>query len=79
MPISFTGTHVPKDMTRTGSGWDVAELLSTQNLGDMRLERHLRCDHFTMNRWVITSSPQFEATCYRRTRPVRSRWKGERT
>jgi hypothetical protein len=23
MPISFTGAHVPKDMTRTGIGWYV--------------------------------------------------------
>jgi transposase-like protein len=79
MPISFTGAHVPKDVTCTGIGWSVADPLRTQNLGDMRLKRHLRFDHSTMNRWVITSSPQFEATCYRRTRPVWNRWKGERT
>ena len=79
MPISFPGAHVPKEMTRTGIGWYVAGPLPTQNLGDMMLERHLRVDHSTMNRWVITYSPQFEATCYRRTRPVWSRWKGERT
>ena len=64
MPISFPGAHVPKDMTRTGIGWYVANPLSTQNLGDMMLERHLRFDHSTMNRWVITYSPQLEATFF---------------
>jgi putative transposase len=75
MPISFPGAHVPKDMTRTGIGWYVANPLSTQNLGDMMLERHLRFDHSTMNRWVITYSPQLEATFSRRKRPVWSRWR----
>ena len=75
MPTSFTGAHVPKDMTCIAIGWDVADLVRTQNLGDMRFERHLRCDHSTMNCWVITYSPQLEATCSRRTRPVWSHWR----
>lgn len=75
MPISFTGAHVPKDMTRTGSGWYVADPLRTQNLGDMMLERHLRFDHSTMKRWIITYSPQLEAKFYRRKHPVWSRWR----
>ena len=74
MPISFTGAHFPKEMIRTGVRWYVADPWSTRNLGEMMLERHLRVDHSTMNRWVIKYSLQLEAKCHRRKRPVWSRW-----
>ena len=60
MAISFKGAHFPPDMILMGVRWYVAYPLSTRHVEELMLERGVHVDHSTINRWVVTYSPQLE-------------------
>src|SRR5262245_17886562 len=79
MAISFKGAHLPKEIILTGVRWYVAYPLSTRHVEELMRERDVQVDHSTINRWVITYSPQLEAAFHRRKRPVWVSWRLDET
>ena len=67
---SFKGAHFPQAIMLPGVRWYVAYPVSTRHGAELRRERGVDGDHSTMNRWVITYSPQLEDAFHRRKRPV---------
>ena len=52
--------------------WYLAYSLSYRDVEELALERGLKVDHSTINRWVIEYAPQLEETFRKRyKRPVR--------
>jgi transposase-like protein len=49
--------------------WYLAYSLSYQNIEELALERGLKVDHSTINRWVIHYAPQLEETFRKRYPP----------
>src|SRR6516164_5682015 len=74
MAISFKGAHFPPDIILMGVRWYVAYPLSTRHIEELMLERGVHVDHSTINRWVVTYSPQLEEAFHRRKRPVWVSW-----
>ena len=56
----FGGRHFPKDIILLCVRWYLAYPLSYRNIEEMMLERGIKVDHATINRWVIHYSPQLE-------------------
>jgi putative transposase len=79
MAISFKGAHFPPDIILMGVRWYVAYPLSTRHVEELMLERGVPVDHSTINRWVITYSPQLEEAFHRRKRPVWLSWRMDET
>ncbi len=79
MAVSFKGAHFPKDMILTGVRWYLAYPLSTRHVEELMLERGVHVDHSTVNRWVITYSPQLEEAFHRRKRSVWISWRMDET
>src|SRR5215467_5258386 len=63
----------------TGVRWYVAYPLSTRHVEELMLERGVHVDHSTINRWVVTYSPQLEEAFHRRKRPVWVSWRMDET
>ena len=63
----------------TGVRWSLAYPLSTRHVEALMLERGVHVDHATINRWVITYSPQLEEAFHRRKRPVYVSWRMDET
>ena len=64
--VSFKGAHFVKASILTCVRWYVAYPLSYRQVEERMQERVGAVEHSTINRWVVTYSPQFEATSYRR-------------
>jgi putative transposase len=79
MAVSFKGAHFPKDVIPTCVRWYVAYPLSTRQVEDLMIERGVNVDHATINRWVITYSPQLEEAFHQRKRPVWVSWRRDET
>jgi transposase-like protein len=77
MAVSFKGAHFPKEIILTGVRWYLAYPLSTRHVEELMLERGVRVDHSTINRWVVKYSPQLEEAFHRRKRPVYVSWRME--
>ena len=69
MAISFTGTHGPPAMILMGLRWYVAYPLRTRHVAARMRERGVHVDHSTINRWVVTYSPQLEEGPHRAKLP----------
>src|SRR5215475_15138680 len=79
MAISFKGAHFPPDVILMGVRWYVVYPLSTRHVEELMEERGLHVDHATINRWVITYSPQLEEAFHRRKRSVGRSWRMDET
>ena len=79
MAVSFKGAHFPQDIILTCVRWYVAYPLSTRHVEELMQERGVSVDHSTVNRWVITYSPQLEEAFHRRKRLVRGSWRMDET
>ena len=60
--ISFKGKHFPKDVILLIVRWYVSYALSYRDIEEMMLERNIKVDHSTLNRWVVEYSPLLEET-----------------
>ncbi len=58
--ISFKWKHFQKELILLVVRWYLAYSLSYRNLEEMMLERNIKVDHSTINRWVIQYAPLLE-------------------
>ena len=58
--ISFKWRHFQKELILLVVRWYLAYSLSYRNLEEMMLERKIKVDHSTINRWVIQYAPLLE-------------------
>src|SRR5262245_10487513 len=79
MAVHFKGAHFPQEIILTCVRWYVASPLSTRHVEELMQERGVSIDHSTVNRWVITYSPQLEDAFHRRKQPVRVSWRMDET
>lgn len=78
--ISFKQRHFKQDVILMLVRWYVAYALSYRDIEELAMERGLKVDHSTINRWVIHYSPQLEeAFRKRRKRPVGISWRMDET
>ena len=69
--LSFKWHHFKQDMILILVRWYLAYSLSYRDVEELALERGLKVDHSTINRWVIQYTPLLEAVFRRRhKRPV---------
>jgi putative transposase len=61
MVISFKQRHFKKEIILILVRWYLAYALSYRDVEELALERGLKVDHSTVQRWVVTYSPQLEA------------------
>ena len=74
--ISFKWRHFKKDMILMLVRWYLAYSLSYRDVEELALERGLKVDHSTINRWVIEYAPHLEETFRKRhKRPVGISWR----
>ncbi len=76
MAISFKGAHFPQDIILMG---DVAYPLRYRHVEELMEERGVPVDHATIQRWVVTYSPQLEEAFHRRKRAVWVSWRMDET
>ena len=78
--ISFKGKHFAKDIILLVVRWYVSYSLSYRNIEEMMLERGIKVDHATLNRWVIEYSPLLENE-FRKNykRKIGSSWRMDET
>jgi hypothetical protein len=77
--VSFKGAHFAKEIVLTCVRWYVAYPLSDCQVEERMQERGVTVDHATINRWLLKYSPQLEAACHRRKRPVWLSWRLDET
>jgi putative transposase len=58
--ISFAGRHFMKEIILMVFRWYVSYSLSYRDIEELMLERGMRIDHSTINRWVIHYAPLLE-------------------
>lgn len=58
--ISFKGKHFMKDIILMVVRWYISYALSYRDIEEMMLERGIKVDHSTLNRWVIEYAPLLE-------------------
>jgi putative transposase len=78
--ISFKWRHFQKDLILLVVRWYVAYSLSYCDIEEMMLERDVRVDHSTINRWVIHYAPLLETEFKNKYKlKVGSRWRMDET
>jgi putative transposase len=70
MAGSFKGAHFAAAILLTGVPWSGASPLSSRQVEERLEERGGSVDHATLQRWVVTYSPQLAAAFHRRKRLV---------
>lgn len=59
--------------------WYIAYALSYRDIEELLLERGLKVDHATVNRWVIQHSPLLLESFKKKKKPVNSSWRADET
>jgi putative transposase len=78
--ISFKWRHFKQEIILMLVRWYVAYSLSYRDIEELALERGLKVDHSTVNRWVIDYSPQLEESFRQHhKRPVGMSWRMDET
>ena len=78
--ISFKGRRFPKEVILLVVRWYCSYSLSYRDIEEMMLERGIRVDHATINRWVIHYAPLIEEEFRKKyKRPVGSSWRMDET
>jgi putative transposase len=78
--LSFKWRHFKKDIILMSVRWYVAYALSYRDVEELALERGLKVDHSTINRWVIEYSPLLEEVFRKRhKRSVGISWRMDET
>ena len=77
--VSFKGTHFVQDIILTCVRWYLAYPLSYRHVEELMQDRGVSVDHSTVNWWALKYSPQLEAACHRRKRPVWMSWRMDET
>ncbi|PIZ05244.1 MAG: IS6 family transposase [Gammaproteobacteria bacterium CG_4_10_14_0_8_um_filter_38_16] len=78
--ISFKGRHFEKTIILMVIRWYLAYALSYRDVEELMLERGVKVDHSTVNRWVVKYSPKLERQfCNRHKKKVGSSWRMDET
>lgn len=78
--LNFKWRHFKQDIILMLIRWYLAYSLSYRDVEELALERGLKVDHSTINRWVIQYSPQLEEVFRKRyKRPVGISWRMDET
>ena len=78
--LSFKWKHFKQDIILMLVRWYVGYALSYRDVEELALERGLKVDHSTINRWVIEYAPQLEKIFPNRCkRPVGNLWRMDET
>ena len=77
--ISFKGKQFMKSIILMAVRWYVAYALSYRDIEELLLERGLKIDHSTINRWVIEYSPKLKSSFKNKKRPVGGSWRMDET
>lgn len=70
----FKGAHFPKDIILMAMRWYLAYPLSYRHVEELLLERGIKVDHATINRWVIRYSQDLERRFRRFKQKVGKNW-----
>ncbi len=79
MSLSFKKRWFEKDIILQSVRWYVAYPLSYRQIEEMMLERGIKVDHSTLNRWVVKYSPELEKKFRKMKLPVGSSWRVDET
>lgn len=79
MAADFKGRWFQKEFILQCIRWYLAYKLSYRNIEEMMAERGVSVDHATIQRWVVTYSPELEAEFRRWKRPVGRSWRVDET
>lgn len=79
MKISFKGRHFFKDIILMTVRWYLAYSLSYRDIEELMLERGIKVDHATINRWVIKYSPQLLEAFKVKKKSVHGSWRMDET
>ncbi|STX88389.1 IS6 family transposase [Legionella feeleii] len=78
--LDFKWRHFKQDIILMLVRWYLAYSLSYRDVEELALERGLKVDHSTINRWVIAYAPKLEEIFRKRhKRPVGSSWRMDET
>ena len=77
--ISFKGRHFQQDMILQSVRWYLAYALSYRDIEEIMREHGFDVDHSTINRWVITYSPQLNEDFRCHKNRIGKRWKMDET
>ncbi|MGC1181952.1 IS6 family transposase [Legionella sp.] len=66
--LSFKWKHFKQDIILMLVRWYLAYSLSYRDIEELALERGLKADHSTLNRWVIEYAPQLEESFRKRNK-----------
>lgn len=74
--LSFKWRHFKRDIILMLVRWYLAYSLSYRDVEELALERGLKVDHSTINRWVLRYAAQLEEVFRKRhKRPVGISWR----
>ena len=79
MTITFKGRHFFKDIILMAVRWYIAYSLSYRDIEELMLERGIKVDHATVNRWVIKYSPQLLEFFKAKKKSVNGSWRMDET
>ena len=78
--LSFKWRHFKQDIILMLVRWYLSYSLSYRDVEELALERGLKVDHSSINRWVIEYSPQLEEVFRKRhKRPIGISWRMDET
>ena len=77
--IDFKGVHYPKAVILHAVFFYVRYAVSYRDLEEIMLERGVRVDHATLNRWVVRFAPLIAAKAQARKRPTAKSWRMDET
>ena len=75
----FKGCHFPSEVILDTVRYYLAYKLSYREIEEIQLERGVKVDHATINRWVIKFTPILEHKVRRRKKPVSGSWRMDET
>ena len=75
----FKWRHFQQEIILLNVRWYLRYSLSYRNLEEMMLERGLKVDHSTINRWVLHYGPELDRRCRPHLKPTNNSWRVDET
>jgi putative transposase len=77
--IDFKGVHYPKAVILHAVFFYVRYAVSYRDLDEIMLERGIKVDHATLNRWVVKFAPLTAVNAQARKRTTAQSWRMDET
>jgi IS6 family transposase len=75
----FKWRHFQAEIILLNVRWYCRYPLSYRNLESMMLERGIKIDHSTINRWVLDYAPELDRRCRSHLKPTNDSWRVDET